>query len=134
MKLILASNRLPVRVTAGPTGPVVEPSDGGLATAVGRAARRLKPRWVGALGSDSTPEDVKAMAEHNFFSVALHSSLYKRYYAGYSNRVLWPLLNGFSAILSPTTYWSDYVRANRVFADHVAAIINPDDVIWIHDY
>ena len=134
MKLILVSNRLPVRVTQGPDGPVVTRGDGGLATAVGRAARRLKPRWVGCLGAEFSADDFEAMSKQGFLPLALPDALYKRYYAGYSNQVLWPVLHGFKAILSPKTYWADYVRANNAFADQIAGMAGPDDVIWIHDY
>jgi len=134
MKLILVSNRLPVRVTTGPSGPVIESSDGGLATAVGRAAKRLKPRWVGYLGDTIGPAATKTATEHGYFPVSMSLPVYDNYYSGYSNQVLWPVLHGFDPVSSPGARWGDYVRANESFATEVARLATPEDAIWIHDY
>ena len=57
------------------------------------------------------------------------------YYYGFSNRVLWPLCHGFSALVEdrPTDFeW--YRTVNERFADAVIDHADEDAVIWLQDY
>ncbi|KAK8615934.1 hypothetical protein V6N13_017504 [Hibiscus sabdariffa] len=68
-------------------------------------------------------------------------SLKKKFYLGFCKQHLWPLFHymlpmcpdhgdRFDRIL-----WQAYVSANKIFADKVMEVINPDDdYVWIHDY
>jgi trehalose 6-phosphate synthase len=49
--------------------------------------------------------------------------------------VLWPILH-YRVDLQEYSRSdaSGYVRVNHLFADHLSALINEDDVIWVHDY
>lgn len=133
-KLIIVSNRLPISISPGESGLNIKPSDGGLATAVGRVSKKLQARWIGYLGDQLSPHAVESVRQRNFFPVSIPSEIYNRYYSHFSNRVLWPVLHGLRAFASSKTYWSDYVAANKAFADEVAKLADPDDAIWIHDY
>ena len=57
------------------------------------------------------------------------------YYNGYANSTLWPL---FHYRLDLTEYEREtgrgYERVNELFADSVAPLIQPDDLVWVHDY
>ncbi|KAK8605601.1 hypothetical protein V6N13_102377 [Hibiscus sabdariffa] len=65
----------------------------------------------------------------------------KKFYLGFCKQHLWPLFHymlpmcpdhgdRFDRIL-----WQAYVSANKIFADKVMEVINPDDdYVWIHDY
>lgn len=57
------------------------------------------------------------------------------YYNGFANRTLWPLLHFRLDLVdySRETY-AGYRRVNAMFADRLAPLLRPDDVIWIHDY
>ena len=59
----------------------------------------------------------------------------EEYYNGYANSTLWPL---FHFRLDLTEYEREtgkgYERVNERFADSVAPLIEPDDLVWVHDY
>lgn len=67
--------------------------------------------------------------------------LYTRYYHGFCKQQLWPLFH-YMLPLSPDlggrfdrTLWQAYVSVNKIFADRIMEVINPeDDFVWIHDY
>ena len=53
----------------------------------------------------------------------------------FANSALWPILH-YRVDLQEYSRSdaSGYVRVNHLFADHLSALINEDDVIWVHDY
>ena len=57
------------------------------------------------------------------------------YYNGYANATLWPL---FHYRLDLTQYEVEtgkgYERVNELFAESVTPLIEPDDLVWVHDY
>ncbi|KAI3467499.1 hypothetical protein Pfo_024162 [Paulownia fortunei] len=65
----------------------------------------------------------------------------KKFYYGFCKQQLWPLFH-YMLPMCPDhgdrfdrQLWQAYVSANKVFADKVMEIANPeDDFIWIHDY
>lgn len=57
------------------------------------------------------------------------------YYAGFSNRTLWPLFHYRLDLVSFRHEWYEAYRAvNARFAEQLAKMVEPDDVIWVHDY
>ena len=57
------------------------------------------------------------------------------YYNGYANKTLWPLFHHRIDLTQyERSYGEGYERVNRRFAEVLAPLIQPDDVIWIHDY
>ena len=57
------------------------------------------------------------------------------YYNGYANKTLWPLFHHRIDLAQyERSYGEGYERVNRRFAEVLAPRIQPDDVIWIHDY
>jgi trehalose 6-phosphate synthase len=63
----------------------------------------------------------------------------ENYYAGFANRVLWPLFHYFIGRVNfQPEEWNDYVKVNRRFADSVVAELaeqrDAKPVAWIHDY
>ena len=57
------------------------------------------------------------------------------YYAGFSNRTLWPLLHGFieRAQIRHDAYHA-YRDVNRLFAQALTSVLREDDLVWVHDY
>ncbi len=59
----------------------------------------------------------------------------RQYYDGFSNGVLWPLFHYFFERLPLEIEGFDvYEAINQRFADAVAAVYRPDDMVWVHDY
>jgi trehalose 6-phosphate synthase len=60
---------------------------------------------------------------------------YDGYYNGFSNNCLWPLLHFRIDLIKfergqLETYW----RVNRRFAQSLAKLLRPDDLVWVHDF
>ena len=60
---------------------------------------------------------------------------FDEYYNGFANSVLWPILH-YRLDLAEFTRrdLSGYMRVNQHFADELAKVLKPDDVVWVHDY
>lgn len=68
-------------------------------------------------------------------TIDLEAQDIEEYYNGFANRTLWPL---FHYRLDLTEIARDfaggYARVNHRFAETVAPLIEPDDLVWVHDY
>lgn len=73
--------------------------------------------------------------EVTYITTALTPKQYEHYYCGFANNVLWPLLHEQTDLIrqAPEDYDS-YQSVNRLFAQHLKKFIQPEDVIWVHDY
>jgi trehalose 6-phosphate synthase/phosphatase len=141
-RLILASNRLPVTIAEGPDGLSLVPSSGGLATALGRLHERTEGVWIGwpgEVGRASAAvrgELARALEARRLVPVALTAAEVAQYYDGFSNGVLWPLFHFLldKVDLDAEAAFRTYDRVNRRFAERVAEVYRPGDVVWVHDY
>src|SRR6185437_5208438 len=60
---------------------------------------------------------------------------FDEYYNGFANRVLWPLFHYRPGLIDyQRSDHAGYMRVNRQFAGHLAALLRPTDLIWVHDY
>ncbi|XP_030447847.1 alpha,alpha-trehalose-phosphate synthase [UDP-forming] 6 [Syzygium oleosum] len=102
--------------------------------------------YVGCLKEDVHPseqDEVSQMLLENFRCVPtfLPHDLFSRYYHGFCKQQLWPLFH-YMLPLSPDlggrfnrSLWQAYVSVNKIFADRIMEVINPeDDFVWVHDY
>ncbi|MDA5132286.1 alpha,alpha-trehalose-phosphate synthase (UDP-forming) [Psychrobacter sp. ANT_H3] len=73
--------------------------------------------------------------ETTYMTTALTTRQYQHFYCGFANNVLWPMLHEQPKLISqaPEDY-AGYQDVNRLFAQQLKSIIQPDDVIWVHDY
>uniref|UniRef100_A0A2N9FLF3 alpha,alpha-trehalose-phosphate synthase (UDP-forming) n=1 Tax=Fagus sylvatica TaxID=28930 RepID=A0A2N9FLF3_FAGSY len=102
--------------------------------------------YVGSLKVDvdaSEQEEVsqKLLEDFNCVPTFLPPDLQKKFYHGFCKQYLWTLFhymlpmypdhgNRFDRML-----WQAYVSANKIFADKVMEVINPEyDYVWVHDY
>jgi trehalose 6-phosphate synthase len=67
--------------------------------------------------------------------VDLERADYEGYYLGFANRVLWPLFH-YRVNLAEYSrdQWASYLRVNEMLAERLAVALEPEDVVWIHDY
>ncbi|KAK1549816.1 hypothetical protein Q3G72_008418 [Acer saccharum] len=102
--------------------------------------------YIGSLNAEvdvSDQDDVSAVLLDRFRCVPtfLSADVHKKYYHGFCKHYLWPLFH-YMLPLTPShgarfdrAEWQAYVAANKVFADKVMEVINPDeDYVWIQDY
>ncbi len=68
--------------------------------------------------------------------VPLDATEVTRYYEGFSNSTLWPLLHYFldTARFEDDGAFETYQAVNARFADIAAQHYRPGDVLWVHDY
>src|SRR5690606_13746398 len=65
----------------------------------------------------------------------IESKTYNRYYNGFCNATLWPLFHYFPSYVEyDEESFRCYEEVNRLFAEKLLSIIQPGDIIWVHDY
>ena len=107
--------------------------------ALSAALRKYDGLWFGWSGEtvaqftgDLTIED---RAGVTVALVDLEAQDLDEYYNGYANKTLWPLFHHRTDLAAyERSYGEGYERTNARFAEVLAPLIEPDDVIWIHDY
>jgi trehalose 6-phosphate synthase len=133
-RLVVISNRVPVPEKGG-----IAPA-GGLAVALQAALEERGGIWMGWSGKSSgdrepEPLTIKTQGKISYALTDLTDTDVEEYYHGFANRVLWPICH---YRLDLAEYgrkeMAGYFRVNRFFAHRVAPLIEPDDIIWVHDY
>jgi trehalose 6-phosphate synthase len=130
-RLVIVSNRVPAY------GDRKEQS-GGLAVALDEALKQetLWFGWSGQTAAETSPKPVLTQRRAvTLATIDLGAEDYQRFYVGFANSTLWPLLHYRTGIM-------DYVRddyhgyrtVNRQFAEALSPLLRPDDIVWIHDY
>ncbi|WP_372657044.1 alpha,alpha-trehalose-phosphate synthase (UDP-forming) [Hydrogenophaga sp.] len=132
-RLVVVSNRVadPRKAAAG-----------GLAVALGDALSDSGGLWFGWSGQMIEPErgtesrlQQQRAGNVTLATIDLTQADHDAYYLGYSNGVLWPVFhNRLDLADFDHGDINSYRRVNRLFAQHLATLLRPDDVIWIHDY
>lgn len=141
-RLLIVANRLPVSVTLSKEGVRISATSGGLATGLSGPHKRLDSLWLGWPGElpGTSPELVRKvesrLSELRLAPVYLTEEEVRRYYHGFSNRVLWPLYHYLvdKLPLDLGGDWPLYVQANRKFAEAVAKHYRTGDIVWVQDY
>jgi trehalose 6-phosphate synthase len=133
-RLIVISNRVAAPKPEGEGG-----AQGGLAVALSAALREYQGLWFGWSGR--TVEEFTGeieFARHDGVASAtvdLEEQDVDEYYNGYANRTLWPLFHYRIDLAEyDRSFGSGYERVNERFAETVAPLIEPDDLVWVHDY
>jgi trehalose 6-phosphate synthase len=131
-RLVVVSNR--VTPTAG-----ARPDSGGLAVAIRTALQQSGGIWFGWSGDvadePTTTPEIAFEGSLTFATLNLSRKDFNEYYVGYANRVLWPLFHYRSSLVEfSRRYLTGYLRVNRLFAQSLAPMLSPDDLVWIHDY
>ncbi len=131
-RLIVASNRV------ADIDKAVQ--SGGLAVALEDALQRGRGLWFGWDGT-TVEEDASVgikLQQHNGIRTAtipLTRRDYEEYYLGFSNRALWPTFHyRLDLAHFDHAFLEGYRRVNQRLAQSLAALIEPDDLIWVHDY
>ncbi len=140
-RLVVVSNRLPIRVAAVDGRARIEASTGGLATGLRTPHESGDGVWIGwpgdlsALSEEERSHLESQLIEQRLVPVDLDSDLVKRYYESFANGVLWPLFHYVVAALPLEVRDFDaYSDANQRFAEAVASVARPGDRVWVHDY
>jgi trehalose 6-phosphate synthase/phosphatase len=142
-RLMIVSNRLPVSASRQEGMISFEKSAGGLATGLSSLPRdtceRIWVGWPGIADDELTEADRTLLTEkltaESYHPVPLTSCDIESYYAGFSNRTIWPLFHYFlQHVVYDNDLWDAYVRVNRKFCDIIVDIAREGDIFWVHDY
>jgi trehalose 6-phosphate synthase len=129
-RLVLVSNRVASSLRA---------DEGGLATAIRAALQRREAVWFGFSGDvvDGEPGPVRVQVDGGLTRLLLDLDRndFEGYYLQFANRVLWPLFH-YRVNLAEyeAAAWASYQKVNALFAERLAAVLQPEDEIWVHDY
>ena len=130
-RLVAVSNRV---------GPVSEAAAaGGLAVGLVDALNERGGLWFGWSGHMASAGKARLRTEKaNGITLAtldLTQADFDGYYYGFSNNCLWPLLH-FRIDLTrfERKQLETYRRVNAQFAQALAPLLRPDDLVWVHDF
>ena len=130
-RLVVVSNRLPLPSERGPRA-------GGLAVALHDA---LVPGslWCGWSGRRvETPDELPQLMQADgltYATIDMTEAEYRAYYIGFANGALWPLLHFRLGLMTfRREEYAGYRAVNLRFARAVVSQLQPDDLIWVHDY
>ncbi|MEI7035881.1 alpha,alpha-trehalose-phosphate synthase (UDP-forming) [Fulvimonas yonginensis] len=129
-RLVVVSNRVALpRQTA----------TGGLASAMRAALQERGGLWFGWSGKCSarSAEELHRLTDGpiDYVTVDLSRADHDDFYAGFANRTLWPLFHYRPDLVDyQRSHLEGYLRVNAIYADQLVKLLEPDDVIWVHDY
>ncbi|HYP40796.1 MAG TPA: bifunctional alpha,alpha-trehalose-phosphate synthase (UDP-forming)/trehalose-phosphatase [Chloroflexia bacterium] len=147
-RLLIVANRSPFTVVEEDGELQFKVSSGGLVSGLsayldklsaqmGTKADYLWVGWPGSKVSDKNRDKLKEVAASKFNShpVFLSEEEMEKFYHGFCNKTVWPLFHYFPVYTTyGNEYWEVYKKVNQVFCDAVMEVIQPGDVVWVHDY
>ena len=130
-RLVVVSNRVPLPSERGPRA-------GGLAVALTDALQGGS-LWFGWSGRRvETPAETPELTQADgitYATIDMTEAEYRAFYVGFANGALWPLLHFRLGLMTYRSEdFSGYCAVNRRFAAALASVLQPDDLIWVHDY
>ena len=146
-RLIIISNRLPFSLDSSGGKTQIRQSSGGLVSALkgyfeqnnDSGIKFEEKLWVGSC--DFSEKDWNENKEHitsTDFSIEpifIDKEIYSNYYNGFSNSTIWPLFHYFPSMTEyKKNQFDAYMEVNKLFAARITAIMQPGDVVWVHDY
>ena len=141
MKLIIISNRLPLKASKSDSGKFeFSRSEGGLTTGLDSLEMDIEKHWVGWSGTfaethEEEQDITKYLDSFKFHPVFLTPEHIQNYYEGYSNSTLWPLCHYFYSFVEyENKYWKAYKEVNEMFCQAALQFIEPGDIVWVQDY
>jgi trehalose 6-phosphate synthase len=130
-RTVIVSNRVPSPNEKGATA-------GGLAVALADAATpgSLWFGWSGRRAQEtSTSAELVEADGVTYATIDIGERDHIRYYNGFANGALWPLFHFRAGLLMfSRPDYDAYRKVNKAFAAALRPLLNPDDLVWIHDY
>lgn len=130
-RLVVVSNRVPMPSERGPRA-------GGLTVALEDAVKRggLWFGWSGMVTEQtSAAAKLARKSSVTYATIDLSKNDFERFYVGFANSTLWPLLHFRLGLVEfDRANYDGYVEVNAAFAHALAPLLRPDDLIWIQDY
>jgi trehalose 6-phosphate synthase len=130
-RLVAVSNRISI--------PKRGAAPGGLAVGLLTAIQARRGLWFGWDGETSevaaTEPSIVRKDDVTYASIDFDKAEYYEFYLGFCNGTLWPLFHYFvDGFRYKDVQYEAYQRMNQRYAKHLAPLLEPDDIIWVHDY
>ncbi|HEY8521157.1 MAG TPA: trehalose-6-phosphate synthase [Gammaproteobacteria bacterium] len=130
-RLVAVSNRVALPKRGRPAG--------GLAVGLLSALNTHGGVWFGWSGKtcegESSEVKTTASGKITFATFDINEQEYDAYYNGFSNNTLWPLFHSLLGFFSYSRdHYDAYLRVNALFARRLLPLLQPDDIVWVHDY
>lgn len=114
-------------------------STGGLATGLLDALKKENSLWFGWSGElredDGNCVQVFSIDRLTVAAIPLTPEEHNRYYNGFANGVLWPAFHQrLDLMCFSEDDYAGYLGVNRHMAAQLRPLLQPDDLIWVHDY
>jgi trehalose 6-phosphate synthase len=131
-RLVVVSNRV-TKIRQGGA------QAGGLVVGLAGALQEMGGLWFGWSGNIAeNPSDEPQLSSSggiSYATVDLSTREYVEYYNGFSNATLWPLFHYRLDLMDlHRKNYRGYRHTNARFAKILANLLEPDDLIWVHDY
>jgi trehalose 6-phosphate synthase/phosphatase len=140
-RLIVASNRLPVVIDKENNQWGIQPGSGGLVTALNPILKKNNGLWIGWPGVGRGAPIKRLLDQfgseqgYKLVGIPLSQQEIERYYWGFSNGTLWPLLHDLLGYCKfDLEDWQTYIAVNKKFAQAIKKMTRKNDIIWVHDY
>ncbi len=147
-RLVIVSNRLPFNTQIENGTLQFTGSAGGVATGLSSYLAGLHQQssppneylwigWPGATIDVAFEEQLRAEVLNQYTShpVFLTQEEMDQFYFGFCNKTIWPLFHYFpSYTVYQEKMWQQYEHVNEVFCKSVLEVVQPDDLVWVHDY
>jgi trehalose 6-phosphate synthase len=130
-RLVAVSNRISV--------PKRGAAPGGLAVGLLTAMQARRGMWFGWDGETAETAGAEPSIVRKdgvtFASIDFDQAEYKDFYLGFCNGTLWPLFHYFvDGFRYNDEQYDAYQRMNQRYARMLLPLLEPDDLVWVHDY
>src|SRR5688500_18999750 len=146
-RLIVVSNRLPFQLQEKKKSVFMKESDGGLVSALKSYFEREQNKdafssvlWIGSADFpqvrwEKYKENPRARTSFDIDPIFIEPKTYNKFYNGFCNATIWPLFHYFPSIVEyDEDTFRSFFEANQQFAAKLLTILQPEDILWIHDY
>ena len=91
--------------------------------------------WSGDVAAEPTLHPPRSVGAITMLTVDLSRRDYDEFYRGFANGTLWPVLHYQMGLARfDWAEFAGYRRVNELFARSLAELLQPDDLVWAHDY
>ena len=133
-RLVVVSNRIVLPVGG-------KASAGGLAVGILDALKHSGGLWFGwngeiaEISGEEEPVELIVNDGITYASFSLDQNDYDLYYNQYSNTVIWPAFHyRLDLVDYQRSAWEGYCRVNKLLAQRLQPLLQPQDILWVHDY
>jgi trehalose 6-phosphate synthase/phosphatase len=146
-RLIVVSNRLPFQLKERNGQVELRESDGGLVSALksyfeneSNTSAFESKLWIGSAEFpekrwEKYKDQQRTVTAFDVEPIFIEKRNYNKYYNGFCNATLWPLFHYFPSFVEfDEETFKSYEEVNGIFADRILSLLEPSDILWIHDY